>query len=116
MNVALPVTRVILLVLLVALYTLVPVHGLFAQALTSGDPFLAAANKLNSAKTNITLVISLIGFLGLCGLAVLAYFNRFQWKWAFSLVGGFFILAVASIAINYLTAAPNTSPLSLIGQ
>jgi type IV secretory pathway VirB2 component (pilin) len=97
--------RITLCALVAACLILFPDGFALAQ---STDPFATANAKLQSAQSGITMTVSLIGFLGLCGLVVLAYFNRFQWKWAFSLIGGFVLLAMASVIIKYLTSTGST--------
>lgn len=73
------------------------------HAMAQSDPFGAAQTKLQSGANSLVPVIAMLGLLGGFGLVVLAYFGRFNWRWAFSLGGGLFALSIIALAISWLS-------------
>lgn len=62
--------------------------------------------------TNIRNISFILGGFGIVGLAVMAYFGRFQFKWLFALGGGLVLIAVAGAAINYVTTNAGTGTIA----
>jgi TrbC/VIRB2 pilin len=75
----------------------------FAQLMSTADPFQQATARLYTAQTSIVPMIAGVGFIGMLGLIVMAYFGRFQWKWAFSLGGGLVLLGLLNTVIHYFS-------------
>lgn len=74
----------------------------------SSDIFTTLQTKGSDAFTNTRNIIFILGAFGIIGLGVLAFFGRFQWGWAFSLVGGLVVIAAAGGVMYYLTNTAST--------
>ena len=67
------------------------------------DVFGALEKKGTNAFQNIKNLSFLVGGFGVIGLAVMAYFGRFQFKWMFALFGGLALLAASGSMVEYIT-------------
>lgn len=67
--------------------------------------FKALEDKGTNAFQNIKNLSFLVGGFGVIGLAVMAYFGRFQFKWMFALFGGLALLAASGSMVEYITQA-----------
>ena len=80
-----------------------------AAAVTlSADPALANVwqtlqSKASEGFVNTRNLVFLLGGFGIIGLAVMAFFGRFQFKWFAALIGGMVLLAVTGSIIEYVT-------------
>jgi type IV secretory pathway VirB2 component (pilin) len=84
----------------------------FAQTIDLGallgggtNPLQRTQTKIQSNMSTVMTIVGLIGVMGVIGLVVMAYFGRFQWKWAFSLGAGLMILGLASAWVSFLMQA-----------
>lgn len=97
----------IMLAALAAIFVFAPDLA-FAQGATpggggQGNIFGTLQSKSSSTFANVRIVMFIIGGFGFIGIAAMAFFGRFDWKWGFSLVGGLMILAAAGGLIYYAT-------------
>ncbi|WP_262030493.1 MULTISPECIES: TrbC/VirB2 family protein [Microvirga] len=75
----------------------------------SAQVFGALETKGKNAFENIKNLSFLVGGFGIIGLAVMAYFGRFQFKWLFALVGGLALIAASGSMIDYVTQSGSNS-------
>lgn len=69
------------------------------------NPLQRTQSKIQTNMSTVMTIVGLIGVMGVIGLVVMAYFGRFQWKWAFSLGAGLMILGLASAWVSFLMQA-----------
>lgn len=74
----------------------------------SSDVFSTLQTKGTDTFQNVRLILFVMAGLGICGMAGMAFFGRFQWSWAFSLGGGLVMLAAAGGVIYYATHSTGT--------
>lgn len=78
-------------------------------ALSAADPGLAQTStvfsdvqsKTNDIFTNTRNILMVVGAIGVLGLATLAFFGKFKWSWAVSLLGGLALIAFVSQLVKY---------------
>jgi type IV secretory pathway VirB2 component (pilin) len=75
----------------------------------SSDVFGTLQNKGTDVFNNARLIMFIVAGLGIVGMAAMAFFGRFDWRWTFSMGGGLVILAAAGGLIYYATHATNNS-------
>lgn len=68
-----------------------------------GGIFSTLQSKGTTTFSNVRIIMFIIGGFGFIGIAGMAFFGRFDWKWGFSLAGGLVILAAAGGLIYYAT-------------
>jgi hypothetical protein len=73
----------------------------FAQA--NGSVFGTLQNKATDTFTNVRIILFIIAGFGIIGMAAMAFFGRFDWRWTFSMGGGLVVLAAAGGIIYYAT-------------
>jgi type IV secretory pathway VirB2 component (pilin) len=73
----------------------------------AGDPAAAAGvfdsvkSKTSDIYTNARNIVMIIGAIGVLGLGVMAFFGKFKWTWAASLLGGLALIAFVSEILTY---------------
>ncbi|GHE76526.1 hypothetical protein GCM10019059_39740 [Camelimonas fluminis] len=96
----------IALALLVVAFALHPDIAL-AQTTPSGGSgtgvFSTLQTKGTTTFSNVRIIMFIIGGFGFIGIAGMAFFGRFDWKWIFSTVGGLMMLAAAGGILYYAT-------------
>lgn len=78
-------------------------------AFAQSDVFSTLQNKGTDVFNNARLIMFIVAGLGIVGMAAMAFFGRFDWRWTFSMGGGLVILAAAGGLIYYATHATNMS-------
>ncbi len=70
--------------------------------------FASVQSKTSDIFTNVRNILMVVGAIGVLGLATMAFFGKFKWSWAVSLLGGLALIAFVSQIITYfgLTAPP----------
>jgi hypothetical protein len=89
--------------LAVAACAVVALAAMTVVAPAHADVFGALEKKGANAFQNIKNLSFLVGGFGVIGLAVMAYFGRFQFKWMFALFGGLALLAASGSMVEYIT-------------
>jgi hypothetical protein len=74
-----------------------------AQASGNGGVFQTLSNKGTTTFTNLRVIMFIIAGFGIIGMAAMAFFGKFDWRWTFSMGGGLIILAAAGGIIYYAT-------------
>lgn len=69
-------------------------------------------SKTSEGFTNTRNLVFLLGGFGIIGLAVMAFFGRFQWKWFAALIGGMVLLAVTGSVIEYVTTSNSSGTIT----
>ena len=65
------------------------IHPLLAQTTGSSSAiFTSVQGKTSDIFTNARNILMIVGAIGVLGLATMAFFGRFKWSWAVSLLGG----------------------------
>ena len=85
--------------------------ALFAAALTvdpaladsgsSATVFTSVQTKTTDIFTNARNILMVVGAIGVLGLATMAFFGKFKWHWAVSLLGGLALIAFVSQILTY---------------
>jgi hypothetical protein len=68
-----------------------------------GGVFQTLSNKGTTTFTNLRVIMFIIAGFGIIGMAAMAFFGKFDWRWTFSMGGGLIILAAAGGLIYYAT-------------
>lgn len=79
--------------------------ALVPDAALAQDVFSTLQNKGTDVFNNARLIMFIVAGLGIVGMAAMAFFGRFDWRWTFSMGGGLVILAAAGGLIYYATHA-----------
>jgi type IV secretory pathway VirB2 component (pilin) len=79
----------------------------------SAQVFGALEQKGANAFQAIKNLSFLVGGFGIIGLAVMAYFGRFQFKWLFALVGGLALIASSGTLVKYVTESGASEQVSV---
>lgn len=74
-----------------------------AQASGNGGVFQTLSSKGTTTFTNLRVIMFIIAGFGIIGMAAMAFFGKFDWRWTFSMGGGLIILAAAGGIIYYAT-------------
>jgi hypothetical protein len=98
-------SRILLLTGLAVASAMILPDFAFAQ---SSDVFGTLQTKSTDTFQNVRLILFVIAGLGICGMAGMAFFGRFQWSWAFSMGGGLVMLAAAGGVIYFATHSTGT--------
>ncbi len=74
----------------------------------SGTVFTSVQSKTGDIFTNTRNILMIVGAMGVLGLATMAFFGKFKWHWAVSLLGGLALIAFVSQVLSYfgLSAPP----------
>jgi hypothetical protein len=86
-----------------ALAALIMPETALAQASGNGGVFQTLSNKGTTTFTNLRVIMFIIAGFGIIGMAAMAFFGKFDWRWTFSMGGGLIILAAAGGIIYYAT-------------
>jgi len=73
----------------------------------SSSVFTDVQSKTTDIFTNIRNILMVVGAIGVLGLATMAFFGKFKWSWAVSLLGGLALISLVSQVIKYFL--PNAS-------
>ena len=90
----------ILLAVLAALSVFVANDIALAQQ-ANGQVFASLQSKTSDIFTNVRNILMVVGAIGVLGLATMAFFGKFKWSWAVSLLGGLALIAFVSQIITY---------------
>lgn len=100
--------------LAVAACAIVAIAAMTVVTPAYADVFGALEKKGSNAFQNIKNLSFLVGGFGVIGLAVMAYFGRFQFKWFFALIGGLALIAASGSMVDYITqGGADTSQVSI---
>ncbi len=66
-----------------------------------GTFFTSVQNKTGDIFTNVRNILMIVGAMGVLGLATMAFFGKFKWHWAVSLLGGLALIAFVSQVLSY---------------
>ena len=82
-----------------------------ADSTTSGGDIFSSVNaKASDLFKNVRNLLMVLGAFGVLGLAAGAFFGRFKWHWAISLLGGLALVAFVSQILSYFgLTAPATN-------
>jgi hypothetical protein len=81
-----------------------------ALAQTTGSVFDSVNSKTTDIFVNTRNILMVVGAIGVLALAALAFFGKFKWHWAVSLLGGLALIAFVSQVISYFgLTAPSTN-------
>jgi hypothetical protein len=75
----------------------------FTADIASANVWQTLQSKASEGFVNTRNLVFLLGGFGIIGLAVMAFFGRFQFKWFAALIGGMVLLAVTGSMIEYVT-------------
>ncbi|HIJ63096.1 MAG TPA: hypothetical protein HPQ04_10440 [Rhodospirillaceae bacterium] len=107
MNRPLLVTAVVTVTVLDAVFLS---GSVMAQTSAGGDIFSAVNGKATDIFNKVRSLLMVAGAFGVLGLAAGAFFGRFKWHWAVSLLGGLVLIAFVSQILTYFgLAAPSTN-------
>lgn len=97
--------------LVVALLLVCQIDPAVAQTASSGSVFNSVQTKAGDIFTNARNILMIVGAIGVLGLATMAFFGKFKWGWAVSLLGGLTLIAFVSQVITYfgLSAPPGAN-------
>lgn len=101
-------TAIVLGTLLAVAPAMAQSTGSAASSGAAGDIFSNVTSKANDLFTHVRNLLMLLGAFGVLGLAAGAFFGKFKWHWAISLLGGLVLVAFVSQILTYfgLTAPP----------
>lgn len=74
-----------------------------ALAAEGGGVFQTLSTKGTTTFTNLRVIMFIVAGFGIIGMAAMAFFGKFDWRWTFSMGGGLIILAAAGGLIYYAT-------------
>lgn len=57
--------------------------------------------KTKDIYTNARNIVMIVGAIGVLGLGVMAFFGKFKWTWAASLLGGLALIALVTEILSY---------------
>lgn len=82
-----------------------------ADTTSSGSDIFSSVNaKASDLFKNVRNLLMVLGAFGVLGLAAGAFFGRFKWHWAISLLGGLALVAFVSQILSYFgLTAPATN-------
>ena len=80
-----------------AVALLVAVYPAFADTAI----FDSVSEKTSTLFTNARNILMIVGAIGVLGLATMAFFGKFKWTWAVSLLGGLALIAFVSQVLTY---------------
>jgi type IV secretory pathway VirB2 component (pilin) len=63
--------------------------------------FTSVSNTATDIFTNTRNILMVVGAIGVLALATMAFFGKFKWHWAVSLLGGLTLIAFVSQVISY---------------
>lgn len=86
-----------------ALVALLAPDVALAQTNGNGGIFQTLSTKGTSTFSNLRVIMFIIAGFGIIGMAAMAFFGKFDWRWTFSMGGGLIILAAAGGIIYYAT-------------
>ncbi len=72
--------------------------------------FTTVQAKASEIFTNIRNILMIVGAIGVLGLATMAFFGKFKWSWAVSLLGGLMLIAVVGQVVQYFVGANSVVP------
>ena len=108
MNRPLFVTAVIAALVLETVFSTGP--AMAQAAANNGDIFASVNGKATDIFNKVRSLLMVVGAFGVLGLAAGAFFGRFKWHWAVSLLGGLVLIAFVSQVLTYFGLnAPATS-------
>ena len=98
-----------------ALVILITVALPSAAFAVTADPFAPTVSAGNAVTNFAIWVVRMLGFGGLVGAAVKAYFKKFDFVFLASVVAGIMLVASAPLLINYVFGLGGLSDASSVG-
>jgi hypothetical protein len=93
--------KTIVLSLGIALFVVCGVEAAWAQTASSSSVFTSIQSKATDIFTNVRNILMIVGAIGVLGLATMAFFGKFKWSWAVSLLGGLALIAFVGQVVQY---------------
>lgn len=79
-----------------------------ATAATTGSTasvFTSIQGKATDIFTNARNILMIVGAIGVLGLATMAFFGKFKWSWAVSLLGGLALIAFVGEVVKFFISS-----------
>jgi hypothetical protein len=82
----------------------------WADAGGSSAVFSSVQSKATDIFTNARNILMIVGAIGVLGLATMAFFGKFKWSWAVSLLGGLALIAFVGQVVQYFVGTSVNIP------
>ncbi|MTJ79741.1 MAG: hypothetical protein F8N37_01780 [Telmatospirillum sp.] len=79
----------------------------FADSGSSSTIFSSVQTKATDIFTNVRNILMIVGAIGVLGLATMAFFGKFKWSWAVSLLGGLALIAFVGQVVQFFISNAN---------
>jgi type IV secretory pathway VirB2 component (pilin) len=73
----------------------------------SASIFSSLQTKATDIFTNVRNILMIVGAIGVLGLATMAFFGKFKWSWAVSLLGGLTLIAFVGQVVQFFISNAN---------
>ena len=83
-----------------------------ADTTSSSSVFTSVQSKASDIFTNVRNILMIVGAIGVLGLATMAFFGKFKWSWAVSLLGGLALIAFVGQVVQYLVGTSVNIPIN----
>ncbi|MDR3438174.1 TrbC/VirB2 family protein [Telmatospirillum sp.] len=67
--------------------------------------FSSVQSKATDIFTNVRNILMIVGAIAVLGLATMAFFGKFKWSWAVSLLGGLVLIAFVGQVVQYFISS-----------
>lgn len=79
---------------------------------TSTAVFSSVQAKATDIFTNVRNILMIIGAIGVLALATMAFFGKFKWSWAVSLLSGLALIAFVGQVVQYFVGSSANIPVN----
>ncbi|HXP96181.1 MAG TPA: TrbC/VirB2 family protein [Telmatospirillum sp.] len=81
--------------------TVCGINPSLADTTSSSSVFTSIQSKASDIFTNVRNILMVVGAIGVLGLATMAFFGKFKWSWAVSILGGLMLIAFVGQVVQY---------------
>ncbi|WP_158240727.1 TrbC/VirB2 family protein [Telmatospirillum siberiense] len=78
----------------------------------SSAVFTSVQAKASDIFTNVRNILMIIGAIGVLALATMAFFGKFKWSWAVSLLSGLALIAFVGQVVQYFVGTSANIPVN----
>jgi type IV secretory pathway VirB2 component (pilin) len=94
----------------VALAVAIALDPALADSSSSSSVFTSVQSKASDIFTNVRNILMIVGAIGVLGLATMAFFGKFKWSWAVSILGGLALIAFVGQLVQYFVGTSANIP------
>lgn len=102
------------LMCLVVVVLSVGMHPALADTAASSSTavFTSVQAKASDIFTNVRNILMIVGAIGVLALATMAFFGKFKWSWAVSLLSGLALIAFVGQVVQYFVGTSANIPVN----